>query len=75
MYKIKKTKLFQAFSLEELETYINNYLEEKANEAIVDIKYINVYERDISPEFLDLHEDGKTKEEIFSAILLFGEEI
>ncbi|MFP3356746.1 hypothetical protein R0K17_05235 [Planococcus sp. SIMBA_143] len=75
MHRIKKTKLFQAYSQEELETYINQHLKDNLNETIVDIKYIDVYEKDISEEFLDLHEEGKTKEEIFSAVLLFGEEI
>lgn len=75
MHRIKKTKLFEAFSQEELETYINQYLKKNLNETIVDIKYIDVYEKDISEEFLDLHEKGKTKEDIFSAVLLFGEEL
>ncbi|MFP3361444.1 hypothetical protein R0K17_29490, partial [Planococcus sp. SIMBA_143] len=73
--RIKKTKLFQAYSQEELETYINQHRKDNLNETIVDIKYIDVYEKDISEEFLDLHEEGKTKEESFSAVLLFGEEI
>lgn len=75
MYRVKKTKLIQAFSIEELEGYINQYLDKNANQTIVDVKIINPYERDISPEFLDLEEDGKTREEIFTAMLLFGEEI
>lgn len=74
MMRVKEVKVFEAFSVGELERYINNYLSENRNLSIMDIKY-DVYEEDISEEFSDLEEGEKVKENRFSALILIGEEL
>lgn len=74
MYKITKTKLFEAFSFGDLEGYINNHLQNNPSDFIIDIKFLNMYERDTQEEFLDLNENGETTDKIFSAVLIYGEE-
>ena len=72
MLKVKKVDALEAFSFNELETYINDYIAINSRHIVMDIKY-NVTEMDISPEHLE--EDGPTREVRYSALILIGEEI
>ncbi|MBO0587988.1 hypothetical protein [Sporosarcina sp. E16_8] len=72
MLRVIKVQLLEAFSPGELEGETNNYSKYNKNQIIIDVKY-DVYETDISPEFIE--EDGKTTEKRHSALLLIGEEV
>lgn len=74
MHRINEVKVYEGITVDMLETEINRFIQSNRNLNIVDIKYV-VYEVDIEPVYLDSIEDGKTKENRYSAMILIGEEI